>query len=169
MLQLNVSANVKSSSCGSVVLTRAVLHLVALHVMLLSRCQKASKCQQAKWAVYAQVHNQLTEWSQDLHQLKSIMDTLEEEDQVISQSQRSGHSQPSSGDASETKGDAGGTKTLRELTTQVKEKTDTALSAANQSPQDGMALLEGIAELSKQMVGEAQEDAELFNRAGKGG
>ncbi|KAL0029211.1 hypothetical protein WJX79_003564 [Trebouxia sp. C0005] len=27
------------------------------------------------------VHTQLTEWSQDLHQLKSIMDTLEEEDQ----------------------------------------------------------------------------------------
>jgi len=51
----------------------------------------------------------------------------------------------------------------------VKEKTDTALSATNHSPQDGMALLEGIAELSKQMVGEAQEDAELFNRAGKGG
>jgi len=115
-----------------------------------------------KWTVYAQVHNQLTEWSQDLHQLKSIMDTLEEEDQVISQSQRSGHSQPSSGNA-------GGTKGLRELTTQVKEKTDTALSAANHSPQDGMTLLEGIAELSKQMVGEAQEDAELFNRAGKGG
>jgi hypothetical protein len=106
------------------------------------------------------VHNQLTEWSQDLHQLKSIMDTLEEEDQVISQ--------PSSSNA-ETKGNAGSTKGLRELTTQVKEKTDTALSATNHSPQDGMALLEGIAELSKQMVGEAQEDAELFNRAGKGG
>ncbi len=89
------------------------------------------------------------------------MDTLEEEDQVINQSQQSGHSQPSSGSA-------GGTKGLRELTTQVKEKTDTALSAANQNPQDGMALLKGIAELSKQMVGEAQEDAELFNRAGKG-
>ncbi len=103
-----------------------------------------------------------------MHQLKSIMDTLEEEDQVISQSQLSGHSQPSSGNA-ETKGNAGSTKGLRELTTQVKEKTDTALSATNHSPQDGMALLEGIAELSKQMVGEAQEDAELFNRAGKGG
>jgi len=169
MLQLNVSANVKSSSCAFVVLTRAVPTScdIACHasVILPERNQVST----GKWAVYAQVHNQLTEWSQDLHQLKSIMDTLEEEDQVISQSQRSGHSQPSSGEASETKGNAGGTKTLRELTTQVKEKTDTALSAANQSPQDGMALLEGIAELSKQMVGEAQEDAELFNRAGKGG
>lgn len=115
------------------------------------------------------VHNQLTEWSQDLHQLKSIMDTLEEEDQVISQSQLSGHSQPSSGNAAETKGNAGSARGLRELTQQVKEKTDTALSAANQSPQDGMALLEGIAELSTKMVGEAQQDAELFNRAGKGG
>ncbi|DBB01048.1 TPA: hypothetical protein ACH3X1_000948 [Trebouxia sp. C0004] len=115
------------------------------------------------------VHNQLTEWSQDLHQLKSIMDTLEEEDQVISQSQLTGHSQPTSGDASEIKGHAGSTKGLRELTTQVKEKTDTALSATNHRPQDGIVLLEGIAELSKQMVGEAQEDAELFNRAGRGG
>ena len=97
------------------------------------------------------------------------MDTLEEEDQVISQSKLSGHSPPSSGNAAETKGNAGSARGLRELTTQVKEKTDTALSAANQSPQDGMALLEGIAELSKQMVGEAQEDAELFNRAGRGG
>lgn len=97
------------------------------------------------------------------------MDTLEEEDQVITQSQLSGHSQPSSSDASDSKGSAGSARGLRELTTQVKEKTDTALSAANQSPQDGMALLEGIAELSKQMVGEAQEDAELFNRAGQGG
>lgn len=115
------------------------------------------------------VHNQLTEWSQDLHQLKSIMDTLEEEDQVISQPQVPGHSQPSSGNSAETRGNAGGTKGFRELTTQVKEKTDTALLATNHSPQDGMALLEGIAELSKQMVDEAQGDIELFNRAGKGG
>ena len=97
------------------------------------------------------------------------MDTLEEEDQILSQPQLSGTSQLSSGHVSDTNGDAAGGKGLRELTAEVKEKTDTALSATNQSPQDGMALLEGIAELSKQMVGEAQEDVGLFKRANGGG
>ncbi len=114
------------------------------------------------------MHTQLTEWSQDLHQLKSIMDTLEEGDQLIDQPLLSGGRQPSSAQSSESNGSADAGKGLRELTAEVSEKTDAALSATGQTPQDGMALLEGIANLSKQMVGEAQEDVELFHRAGRG-
>ena len=89
------------------------------------------------------------------------MDTLEEEDELINQPLLSGPSQPSAN------GSANASKDLHELATDISQKTEIALSAVKQSPQDGLALLEGIAKLSKQMVGEAQEDVELFSRAGR--
>lgn len=94
------------------------------------------------------------------------MDTLEEEDQLLDQQLLSttSRSGPAHRSTDSQMADAG--KGLRALTAEVSEKAETALSATNQKPQDGMALLEGIAHLSKQMVGEAQEDVELFNRAG---
>ena len=104
-----------------------------------------------------QVHSHLVEWSHDLHQLKSIIDTLEEEDRLLDQ--------PSFSPSGQCTADGG--RDLRELTAHVTHHTESALSASSQAPQDGMELLEGIANLSKQMVGEAQEDVELFHRAGE--
>ena len=108
---------------------------------------------------HLQVHSHLVEWSQDLHQLKSIMDTLEEEDKLLDQAYV-----PISGTQKDSTANNG--KDLRALTAHVTHHTESALSASTQAPQDGMELLEGIANLSKQMVGEAKEDVELFDRAG---
>lgn len=120
-------------------------------------------------AIFAltQVHSHLVEWSQDLHQLKSIMDTLEEEDRLMDQAYISRNHQSHGSNGTQTNGAVNGGKDLRELTANVAHQTQSALSASTQTPQDGMELLEGIANLSKQMVGEAKEDVELFNRAGK--
>ena len=112
-----------------------------------------------------QVHLHLVEWSQDLHQLKSIMDTLEEEEQLMAQSLSALAPEPHSSTAVQGNGAASENKTLQDLTAQISEKTENALSASTQTPSDGLELLEGIAELSKQMVGEAKEDVALFNRA----
>lgn len=113
-----------------------------------------------------QVHSQLAEWSQDLHQLKSIMDTLEEEDQLLTQSIVSDAKEANGSNSAESSGAASGGKSMRDLTASVSKKTEDALSVSSQTPQDGLELLEGIAHLSQQMVEEAKEDVELFNRAG---
>ena len=112
-----------------------------------------------------QVHSHLVEWSQDLHQLKSIMDTLEEEDRLLDQAYISPGQQSHGSNGTQPNSTANGGKDLRELTAHVTHHTESALSASSQAPQDGMELLEGLANLSKQMVGEAKEDVELFNRA----
>lgn len=114
---------------------------------------------------HTQVHSHLVEWSQDLHQLKSIMDTLEEEDRLLDRAYISPSHQSRGLNGTQSNSSANGGKYLRDLTAHVTHHTESALSASSQAPQDGMELLEGIANLSKQMVGEAQEDVELFNRA----
>lgn len=113
------------------------------------------------------MHAHLVEWSQDLHQLKSIMDTLEEEDRLTDQAYISHNHQSYGSNGTQTNNTANGGKDLHELTANVAHQTQSALSASTQTPQDGMELLEGIASLSKQMVGEAKEDVKLFKRAGK--
>ena len=113
-----------------------------------------------------QVHSQLVEWSQDLHQLKSIMDTLEEEDQLLSQSFDSDLKEPHGSNGAESSSAASQGKSMRDLTASVSKRTEDALSVSSQTPQDGLELLEGIAHLSQQMVEEAKEDVELFSRAG---
>lgn len=115
------------------------------------------------------VHTQLTEWSQDLHQLKSIMDTLEEEDeQLLSKASLATPYQPKPLSNAQGNGRQEPGQSLRDLTADVQSKTDAALSATKQTPSDSFELLEGIAQLSKQMVAEAKEDIELFQRAGRG-
>ena len=54
--------------------------------------------------------------------------------------------------------------TLQSMAAELHEKTEAAL-AGSQEPKDSMSLLQDIASLSKQMVGEAKEDVALFNRA----
>lgn len=114
-----------------------------------------------------QVQSHLVEWSQDLHQLKSIMDTLEEEDRLLDQAYSSPTHQSRGSNGTQSNSTTTGGRDLRELTAHVNLQTEIALSATSQAPQEGMELLEGIANLSKQMVGEAKEDVELFNRANK--
>ena len=114
-----------------------------------------------------QVHSHLVEWSQDLHQLKSVMDTLEEEDRLLDQAYISPSHQSHGSNGTQSNSTANDGKNFRDLTAHVAHHTENALSASSQAPQDGMQLLEGIANLSKQMVGEAQEDVELFDRASK--
>ena len=60
--------------------------------------------------------------------------------------------------------DASRPSSLQGMAAELNQKTEAAL-AGSQDPQDSMTLLEDIASLSKQMVGEAKEDVELFNRA----
>lgn len=114
---------------------------------------------------HMQVHSHLVEWSQELHQLKSIMDTLEDEDMLLDQAGVSTHHHICGVNGTPTNSTVKDDSGLRALTDQVTHQTDSAISASTQDPQDGMELLEGIASLSKQMVGEAKEDVELFNRA----
>ena len=97
--------------------------------------------------------------------MKSIMDTLEEEDRLLDEAYISPSHQSHGSNATQSNSPANGGKGLRELTAHVTHHTESALSASSQAPQDGLELLEGIANLSKQMVGEAQADVELFNRA----
>ncbi|KAL3141254.1 hypothetical protein ABBQ38_003594 [Trebouxia sp. C0009 RCD-2024] len=118
-----------------------------------------------KQAELTGVHTHLVEWSQELHQLKSIMDTLEEEDMLLDQAGTSTNRQVPGVNSTQTNSTAKDGSGLRALTAQVSHQTESAISASTQAPQDGMELLEGIANLSTQMVGEAKEDVELFNRA----
>ena len=115
-----------------------------------------------------QVHTHLTEWSQDLHQLKSIMDTLEEEDELLNQPLLAAPYKPKAAGNAQGNGTQEPDQSLLKLTTDVQDKTEAALSASKQTPKDSFDLLEGIAQLSKQMVGEAKEDVELFQRASRG-
>ena len=97
------------------------------------------------------------------------MDTLEEEDMLLDQAGTSTSRQIPGVNSTQTNSTAKDGSGLRELTAQVTHQTDSAILASTQAPQDGMELLEGIANLSKQMVGEAKEDIELFNRASSNG
>lgn len=141
------------------------------HPLMLAAVQCASLC---KWQglrsvcpvlllscclLHMQIHSQIAQWSQDLFQLKSIMDTLEEEEQLDTY-------QPmlSSGTQAQTTDSQSGPNNLLSVTAELNEKTEAVL-ASSEGPKDGLSLLEDIATLSKQMVGEAQEDKELFKRA----
>lgn len=95
------------------------------------------------------------------------MDSLEEEDRLMDQAYISRNHQSPGSSGTQTNSTVNGGKDLRELTANVADQTKSALSASTQTPQDGMELLEGIANLSKQMVGEAKEDVKLFTRAGE--
>ena len=109
-----------------------------------------------------QIHSQIAQWSQDLFQLKSIMETLEEEEELDAyEPMLASGTQP---DAAATADDQPAQGTLQSVTAELNQKTEAAL-ASSQGPKDGLSLLEDIASLSKQMVGEAQEDVELFKRA----
>lgn len=109
-----------------------------------------------------QVHSQIAQWSQDLFQLKSIMETLEEEEELDAyEPMLTSGNQP---DATARAEDQPGQGSLQSVTAELNQKTEAAL-AGSQGPKDGISLLEDIASLSKQMVGEAQEDVELFKRA----
>ena len=109
-----------------------------------------------------QIHSQIAQWSQDLFQLKSIMDTLEEEEQLDSYEPMLASG--AQADATTSSADSSVQSGLLSKTAELNEKTEAAL-ANTKGPKDGLALLEDIASLSKQMVGEAQEDVELFKKA----
>lgn len=87
------------------------------------------------------------------------MDTLEEEEHLEAyEPMLLSGTQPSFTDGQP------GPNDLLSVTAELNQKTEAAL-AGTEGPKDGLSLLEDIASLSKQMVGEAQEDVELFRRA----